>query len=126
MSSRPVVLWRQPDTLTLWGIPHEMRPGQSPADLFAAMPFPRYGWYGTPGRVAGPREGWRIISASEAQSYGDAVPQAPGEWSRLDDFAGLRCPHCDSAGGEHGHGCPEWSPFAPGETLELDRPDPWS
>ena len=97
---------------------------QSPADLFAAQPFPRPGWYGAPGRAAGPREGWRIISAGEAASYGDAVPQAPGEWSRLADFAAPRCPHCDCAGGEHGHGCPDWSPFAPGEAVELDRPDP--
>ena len=29
-------LWRQPDTLSLWGIPHELRPGQSPKDLFLA------------------------------------------------------------------------------------------
>ena len=88
MTSRPVVLWRSPDTLTLWGIPYDMRPGQSPADLFAAAPFPRPGWYGAAGRAAGPREGWRIISAGEAARYGDAVPQAPDEWARLDDFAG--------------------------------------
>ncbi len=88
MTARPVVLWRQPDILTLWGIPHDMRPGQSPADLFAAQPFPRHGWYGAAGRAAGPREGWRIISAGEAAGYGDAVPQAPGEWSRIADSAG--------------------------------------
>jgi hypothetical protein len=83
VTARPVVLWRQPDILTLWGIPYAMRPGQSPADIFAAQPFPRPGWLGSSGRAAGPREGWRIISAGEAASYGDAVPQAPGEWSRL-------------------------------------------
>ena len=123
MTARPVVLWRQPDTLTLWGIPHDMRPGQEPADLFAAMPFPRYGWYGTPGRVAGPREGWRIISAGEAASYGDDVPQAPGEWSRL---GGFWCPVCDCIGGAHGLGCPEAPIAAPGEAVELERPDPRS
>lgn len=94
MTARPVVLWRQPDILTLWGIPHDMRPGQSPADLFAAAPFPRPGWYGAAGRAAGPREGWRIISAGEAAGYGDAVPQAPDEWARLDDFAPELCRHC--------------------------------
>ena len=94
MTARPVVLWRAPDSLTLWGIPHDMRPGQAPGDLFAAQPFPRYGRLGAPGRVAGPREGWRIISAGEAAGYGDAVPQAPGEWSRLADFDPRPCRHC--------------------------------
>lgn len=128
VTARPVVLWRQPDTLTLWGIPYDMRRdcGQSPGDLWAAQPFPRPGWLGSPGRAAGPREGWRIISAGEAASYGDAVPQAPGEWSRLADFAGLYCPHCDELDGEHGLGCPA-APLAPaGAVLTLDRPDPRS
>lgn len=30
------VIWRQPDTMALWGIPHAMRPGQQPYDLWRA------------------------------------------------------------------------------------------
>lgn len=123
MSARPVVLWRQPDTLTLWGIHHDMRPGQEPADLFAARPFPRPGWFGAPGRSAGPREGWRIISAGEAAIYGDAVPLAPGEWSRLADFL---CYSCGEIGEEHGTGCSEAPLARAGEVLKIDRPDPSS
>lgn len=44
------VLWRQPDTLALWGIPYDMREGQSPNDLARAhrnWEAPRYGSYGS-------------------------------------------------------------------------------
>lgn len=46
------VLWRQPDTLTLWGIPYRMREdvGQQPYDLWKAhrdYVLPKPGWYGS-------------------------------------------------------------------------------
>lgn len=61
--SRIKVLWRQPDTLSLWGIPYDMRPGQSPYDLWrsttiadtAAAACGRYGYRIT---TPGPRPGW--------------------------------------------------------------------
>lgn len=30
------VLWRAPNTLDLWGLPYDLRPGQTPYDLFKA------------------------------------------------------------------------------------------
>ncbi len=44
------VLWCQPITLGLWGIPYDMRPGQSPADLWRShhnWKPARPGWYGS-------------------------------------------------------------------------------
>lgn len=44
------VLWRQPSTLALWGIPYRMREGQQPYDLWKAhrdYVAPRPGWYGS-------------------------------------------------------------------------------
>ena len=45
------VLFREPLVLTLWGIPYDMRPGQSPRDLWKAhheWTAPRPGHYGSP------------------------------------------------------------------------------
>jgi len=47
------VLYRQDDTMTLWGIPYGMRPGQSPRDLQRAGNAGGWiylggpGWWGT-------------------------------------------------------------------------------
>jgi hypothetical protein len=54
------VLWRAPDTADLWGLPYDLREGQTPYDLFKAstMPHPTRGfltsisdwvWLGQPG-----------------------------------------------------------------------------
>ena len=91
------VLWRQSDTLALYGIPYDMRPGQSPADLTKGSPSLPYGTYGTPGRAPGPRSDWTWlgspgwwgsysrdeIDAIEAflKAQGDNVPSWPNEWS---------------------------------------------
>lgn len=102
--SEPVeilVLWRQPDTMSLWGIPYRMRPGQQPYDLWKArrdyVPLPpgHYGappinlddwvWLGSPGW-------WGDMSniRSErieafAQRYPSLIPQGPCEWTDLTD-----------------------------------------
>ena len=91
-----VVLYRQPDTLALWGIPYAMRPGQQPRDLFRAhrdyVPPPpgHYGrkqidisdwiWLGSPGW-------WGTLSKEEQgeieaflRSHEGDIPQGPDKW----------------------------------------------
>ena len=92
------VLWRQPDTLALWGIPYEMRPGQEPINLWRARqeyvaPRPgHYGakqielnwvWLGSPGW-------WGSLSTDERREvetflakHKDYIPKGPGEWDVL-------------------------------------------
>jgi hypothetical protein len=104
------VLWRQPDTMSLWGIPHDMRPGQQPYDLWKASrdwKSPRPGWLGprpidlsdwiwlgSPGR-------WGNMTAEEraateaflAALPKDSIPGGPCEWTRLDaSFEGKEAP----------------------------------
>jgi hypothetical protein len=97
------ILFMAPDTLTLWGIPYDMRPGQQPGDLWRAYrdwqpSDPRYfggarmpklgwiylgqpGWYGSmgPERVA-------EVKAFRAKHKGE-VPESPNEWVRLEGSA---------------------------------------
>jgi hypothetical protein len=92
------VLFRAPDALTLWGIPYEMRPGQSPRDLWRAYHEwtpPRPGWYGS----NRPNLGWIYLgepgwygSTSPARvaeikafltTHKEDIPDNPYEWSTL-------------------------------------------
>lgn len=77
------VLFRLPDTLALYGIPYDLRPGQSPKDLHSRY---REGWIflGYPG-WAGP------ISSDDAQEISEFlakhegnIPEGPYEWTRLE------------------------------------------
>lgn len=93
------VLFRQSDTMALYGIPYEMRPGQSPRDLMRGSPRLPYGTHGAPFRPAGPREDWLWLgtpgwwghfSPADQEAikaflvkHGDMVPTHPGEWSAL-------------------------------------------
>jgi len=94
------ILFMAPDTLTLWGIPYEMRPGQQPGDLFRArrdhVP-PEPGYYGSkrvdlsdwiylgePGWF-GSTKGLAETKAFLANIPMEAKPQGPFEWTRLDD-----------------------------------------
>jgi hypothetical protein len=100
------VLYRKPLTLALYGIPYEMRPGQSPRDIERGVqeardhwyrlhpsakmhsPFPtdftaEWIWLGSPGW-------WGEISAEDRtviepwiRGLGDLVPTFSGEWSML-------------------------------------------
>ena len=59
------ILFRSPDTLTLWGIPYEMRPGQSPGDLWRSNSHPdtlaqARGIYGGRGEQSSPSRGPRV------------------------------------------------------------------
>lgn len=96
------VIWRQPDTMSLWGIPHAMRAGQTPGNLWGGRLVPdtirrAQGWHGATLRSPGPREGWVWLGApcwwgnlpESAQRAIEAyrklldVPSNPGEWSEV-------------------------------------------
>lgn len=100
------VLWRQPDTLALWAIPYEMRPGQQPYDLWKSTtiedtlarargiigatlptPGPRDGWIwlGTPGwwgHLTGGQR-WVIEAFLEPLREQGLVPLGPCEWTKI-------------------------------------------
>ncbi len=97
------ILFRAPDSMDLWAIPHGMRPGQSPGDLFReARDFipPPYGvlgskrpnlkqwgwkWLGTPGWWGDlPKEVREAVEAFKAE-HQDLIPVNPYEWSDLED-----------------------------------------
>ena len=78
------ILFRQNDTMSLWGLPHGLRPGQSPRDLQEVNNTKGWIWLGTPGW-------WGSISRSDIEKIrkflegvGDMVPFHPGEWSTVD------------------------------------------
>lgn len=94
------VLWRQPDLLTLWGVPYLMRPGQQPYDLWKARrdyvePLP--GWYGSkrinlddwihlgePGWWGTtPPEDIKLTETFLAKHKGN-IPHNPCEWTVLE------------------------------------------
>lgn len=104
------VIYRQPGTLALVGIPYDMRPGQQPRDLergrevaviayyraaatgCAGCPWPEplgWVWLGTPGWWGDiPREDRAEIEVW-LRGLGDLVPVNPGEWARIDPPAPL-------------------------------------
>jgi hypothetical protein len=90
------VLWRQPETLNLWGIPYLMREGQSPTHLWKEYrnwkpPEPGHygsnridisdwvclgypGWYGTMSNEE------VLLVKDFLAKLGDQVPGNPYEW----------------------------------------------
>jgi hypothetical protein len=80
------VLWRQPDVMSLWGIPYEMRPGQAPRDLWRAATA-RYenphGWIylGTCGWFASLTEPEIDLIKTWEKEHRANIPEGPGEWS---------------------------------------------
>lgn len=100
------VLWRQPDTMSLWGIPYPMRPGQAPRDLWEAreqwcvksadvaagkgplltMPAAyKWIWLGSPGWWgSAPKEAIAQMEAFLAPLKArNIVPLSPGEWADI-------------------------------------------
>lgn len=94
------VLYRQPDTMGLWGIPYDMREGQSPRDLLPRhlsgdltlrKPWHRedytppspWIWLGSPGWWGHlTKEEQALISAFLAK-HRENVPGSAHEWSTL-------------------------------------------
>jgi hypothetical protein len=97
-------LFMQPETLGLWGIPYEMRPGQSPGDIWRAQRDyvpPRTGWYGSkqvglddwiwlgcPGWYGTmPRVEQVLAIDFSARCWSvHALPQGPNEWTDLREY----------------------------------------
>lgn len=95
------VLFRAPDTLDLWGVPYDMRPGQSPRDLWQA-PRPvrdaERARCGYKERRDGPREDWiylgtpgghdRVEETEPVKSFlarhAADIPHNPYEWTTLE------------------------------------------
>lgn len=96
-------LYRQPDCLALWGIPYNMRPGQSPRDLWNA-PRPDVlarvaGRSGAMMHAPGPLDDWIFLGCpgwwcnipredqQQIQIWldklGDLVPGNPCEWATV-------------------------------------------
>lgn len=104
------VLYRQPDTMALWGIPYDMRPGQAPLDLWRSRTIPdtaklTIGWFGSTLSSPGPREdwiwlgspGWYRHMTKEEQGLVKAwlptledIPSGPCEWCKV--VLKERCP----------------------------------
>lgn len=97
-----IILWRQPDLLTLWGIPYRMREdvGQQPYDLWKARrdwrPLPP-GWHGGSKQISlddwvylgepgwwgnMTRENQKLVQAFLEKHKG-TIPGNPCEWVEL-------------------------------------------
>ena len=94
------VLFRAPDSLALYGIPYNMRPGQAPGDIYHAYRAyipPPYGTYGakcvdiSDWIWLGGSTGWWGSMTRDQQAdvqaflarQGDLVPENPNEWSEV-------------------------------------------
>lgn len=81
------VLWRQPDTMALWGIPYRMRHdiGQSPGDLYEARNTCGWVWLGSPGWYGSYSSGEIQKVVSFLSYHADMIPDNPGEWTEIED-----------------------------------------
>lgn len=77
-------LWRQPDTMSLWGLPFRMNReiGQEPRHLWEAG-RKSFIWLGSPGWFGSMTEAEQAeVKAFLAQHEGN-IPLGPGEWDEL-------------------------------------------
>ena len=74
------ILYREPDTLSLWGIPYDMRPGQQPADIADRAGWV---WLGSPGWYGSMSPGEIEVVRAFRDRWLSAIPGGPNEWSRL-------------------------------------------
>lgn len=93
------LLWRQPDSGALWGLPYEMRRGQSPYDLWRAehefVPLPQgtYGskkidlsdwvYLGGAGPYASKEDRILVEAFLDPLRDKDLIPLNSCEWTRL-------------------------------------------
>ena len=104
------ILFRESDTLVLWGIPYEMRSGQQPADILrgyekryrpcgipstARLQHPKnyWLWLGSPGWWGGMTKDEQALVRAFLAKYADAVPNGPNEWARLAKFTERETQH---------------------------------
>lgn len=67
------VLWCEPETLRLWGIPYDLRPGQQPRDLWRESAA----WRG------GARADWIQLKRTEVEIVGGRAPGNAYEWAKV-------------------------------------------
>ena len=79
------VLWRQSDTMALWGIPYGMRTevGQSPRHLWDANNTKDWVWLGCPGWFYTMTKPEITLVREYLETIGDMVPEWPCEWSEI-------------------------------------------
>lgn len=91
------VLWRAPDTLTLWGLPYDLRPGQTPYDLFKASQKPHpthpergfltsiadWVWLGQPGWWGHLDKPSQEMVEKFLEKHRDNIPSNPPEYAYL-------------------------------------------
>jgi hypothetical protein len=77
------ILFRAPDTLALYGVPYEMRPGQQPGDLWRAGNTKGWIWLGSPGWWGNMSPDDQAEVQAFLSKHHDAIPGNPYEWDRL-------------------------------------------
>jgi hypothetical protein len=76
------VLYRQPDTLALWGVPYRMRRGQQPHDI--PQQYRRdWIWLGQPGWWGSMSRDWQADVKRWLARHKSDLPQGPNEWSEV-------------------------------------------
>jgi hypothetical protein len=78
------VLFRRDDSLELFGVPYNMRPGQSPRDIFrAGNTRGKWIWLGSPGWWGSMTKGEQALVKAFLAKHKADVPDGPNEWSTL-------------------------------------------
>lgn len=78
-----VLLYRDAGgSMQLWGIPYDMRPGQSPRDLQRANNTAGWLWLCSPGWYGdvSPDEKALLLAYLDRQRAADRIPERPGEF----------------------------------------------
>lgn len=76
------ILYCAPDTLSLWGIPYQMREGQAPRDIYERFRGD-WIWLGTPGWFGTMTEREIVIVKASLNVVKDNIPQNPHEWTLI-------------------------------------------
>ena len=75
------VLYRRAGTLSLWGIPHDMRPGQQPSDLEKRD---NWIWLGSPGWWGYLSQEEQMLVEAFLRTQRDNIPENPNEWTKVE------------------------------------------
>lgn len=76
------ILFREADSMSLWGIPYDMREGQAPRDLLE-NPKRNWIWLGCPGWWGSLDTPNQKSIKDFLESVKDSIPGGPNEWCRL-------------------------------------------
>lgn len=88
-----LIIYRENDTMSLWGITERMRPNQQPADLLTNRNArASWIWLGSPGYWGALtlRERTKREAFVKTWRQRGAVPESPNEWNYLEDFSPTR------------------------------------